>query len=419
MRKPLNISVAFFLICMTSLSAAELYKCPESPVIDGKMDKLWEKSFEYQLKPYIKNATVQNGSAARIVYDDKAVYILVRCSEPNLVEARSQEKFAKHDEKVWDNDCIEMFFDVKRDNKEYFQFVVDIHNGSADFLYNAPEWQRSALDWNGNWQHAVGADADSWTVEVAIPWSTLKLPPGDKRSIGMNISRIRNISPIERTVLNETVALHDIQNFLQMENITIEKPLLAGEIRQEKCFFGKNKLLFRFRNDSAEDLAGKLELKGVIGDGTELFARSIPAEINRHSEKDFTFEYKVDQAGLIKLSVTFVDNKGNRGILDSKHLVSRQPLELTDMQPLVEAGRDHPVYLRIFLDAPRKDVQVAIYDGSAKKLAETFYRNIKDNSFVLLPSKELPPGDYTAKITLQNSGAENTVAIPLKVINRL
>ncbi len=46
-------------------------------------------------------------------------------------------------------------------------------------------------DWDGNWKHAVGGDAESWTAEILIPWHIASMRGADReRTVGIYLDRV-------------------------------------------------------------------------------------------------------------------------------------------------------------------------------------------------------------------------------------
>ncbi|MFA6716012.1 MAG: carbohydrate-binding family 9-like protein [Victivallaceae bacterium] len=223
---------------MNSLSAGEVkpyikkspvykcYKIPEGTVhIDGKLDEECWKN-----KPVIEFRQIENGtlpkyqSAARIVWDDKYLYIGMELEDPNVwgrwgvkdKEIKKQRrKFIIWDSsglgsveiKIMESDpFIKIFLDPDADRKRYLEFHINVLNNVFD-CYLDKDWElvgagdpKSKDRWKGwkllqdsdNWHpewNCAGLksatqiygtlnfpdDRDKgWSVEVSIPWKSLK-----------------------------------------------------------------------------------------------------------------------------------------------------------------------------------------------------------------------------------------------------
>lgn len=404
------------LLLVHPLMAVELYKCSSPPMIDGVEDPVWQEAGRFPLFNIKPDQPMVMETIARVMYDDQNLYAFVHCREVNLVEARDQEKFNRHDAPVWNIGCVEFFIDVRNDGRAYYQFIVDVHGSAADLLHHDPAGPPSAIEWNGVWHRAVGTHADGWTVEIAIPWRTLNVTPGSRR-LGLNISRARRISPYERSTLAQgTDLINDPACFPSFENILIETPDVSAEIMPATVFLGKNRMRLRLQNHVATLVTGRLELVGTAAtDAREIMRESMPLELKAGETRDVSFDYCVDTPGRVQVTANLVRDKAVR-FLDLVDYVFRQPIELNDRHPLVFAGNDHPVYVRIFTDASEWTMDVAVADAQGNVCAET--KRPSANGFLLLPTARLAPGDYNVKITLKHAEAISETDVPLTVLRR-
>ena len=70
-----------------------------------------------------------------------------------------------------------------------YEFAVALGGGVRDGLItNQKVFDR---DWDGEWSRAVYEDETQWSVEILIPWSTLRMrrEQTEKRSIGVYFNR--------------------------------------------------------------------------------------------------------------------------------------------------------------------------------------------------------------------------------------
>ncbi|MFC4309268.1 DUF5916 domain-containing protein [Steroidobacter flavus] len=87
-------------------------------------------------------------------------------------------------------DRIDLMIDFDGDHRTGYNFKVSSTAGVYDAVVtNESEFNP---DWDGNWRHAVGSDAESWTVELLIPWhiAPMRQNAGDVRTIGIYLDRI-------------------------------------------------------------------------------------------------------------------------------------------------------------------------------------------------------------------------------------
>jgi len=137
------------------------------PVIDGTVDEVWSnaKTHTLQERSWWGSPSGLYGSF-KVMYDIDNIYLLY------VVEDATP--FNGNEVNVWENDCVETFFDM---------------NQSATTPYDGDDWQIRSIraldtwtgsanvtdDWGGNVQRAQSAMADDagYTIEMAIPWTSL------------------------------------------------------------------------------------------------------------------------------------------------------------------------------------------------------------------------------------------------------
>lgn len=401
-------------------ASASLHRCPEAPLIDGQADAVWAEVPEWQLHNWRAGQPLLMETRARIMADDANLYFFVWCREVNLGEARTQERFGRHDAPVWNNGCVELFVDVKNDGRSYYQFVVDVHNGAADFWHFDPAAPQNPLDWNGYWQHAVGTYADGWTVEVAIPFASLDCPPGPLPYLGLNLSRVRRLAPFERSVLApEANPLNATAKFLAYRDVARAIPAVLAEVEAGAAYIGRNVFRVRLRNQREVPLSGVVELTGRDqADGGERLREKAEVRLEANGSAELAIPYQVEAPGNLQMALTFVAGE-TRHFLQARNIMFRQVLEVNDLAPLGYAGEPRALYLRTYTAAASRELQVEIMGADGTCVARATYPQLAAEGFVRLPSAALPPGDYTVNLTLRHDASQSTSALPLKIINRL
>lgn len=414
------LSVLILWTVAALLPAAELYKCQPAPLIDGQEDAVWQGAQAWQLQGWRGGQEPVMGTRVKIMYDDANLYFFVYCREVNLTEARSQEKFDRHDAPVWNNGCVEFFVDTKNDGRSYHQFVVDVHNDAAELWFFDPEAPQVPVQWNCYWQHSVGSYADGWTLEVAIPFTSLHCPPGVVPHLGLNVSRVRRITPFERSVLaTGSKHLNSTPHFLAFQDVQRSEPELSAEIMPAQVYIGSNTLALKLRNHRDDALAGELELCGSdSSDGRELFREVFPLQLAPGAEQELSIPYQVQSPGNIQLAVYF-SHAGKRQFLQARNFQFRQTLELNDMQPICYQGQRHPLYLRTFTAAASRKLRLEIFSPGGQRLAVSELQSLPEQGFIMLPSEALPAGEYAVQITFIHDGSQSQASLPLRVIPRL
>ena len=153
------------------------------PKVDGRIERgEWPPFVE---EPFwdifaVPDRAAKEGTKFSVCYDEKALYIAAVCQEPKpegLVKAVTW-----HDGPVYQDDSIEVFLDTNLDRKTYFHFVANcIGTRFEEFVMDK--------SWDADWLAAASVGKDRWTLEMAIPFSALKVKPKEGDVWGFNICR--------------------------------------------------------------------------------------------------------------------------------------------------------------------------------------------------------------------------------------
>ncbi len=159
--------------------------------VDGRLDESI-----YATVPPVSDfvqAEPQPGAAATertemwISFDRDRLYASFRCweSEPARIVANEM----RHDSSnIWQgNDLVSLMLDTFYDRRNPVLFVMNPLGGRQDGqVSNERTWNP---DWNPVWEVEVGRFEGGWTVEVAIPFKSLRYRPGDVQVWGINVLR--------------------------------------------------------------------------------------------------------------------------------------------------------------------------------------------------------------------------------------
>ena len=87
-------------------------------------------------------------------------------------------------------DRVNLMVDFDGDGRSGYNFTVSLTDGIQDATITNES--RFSKDWDGNWQHAVAEDGDTWSVEMLIPWYIAPMAKGvdGKRTLGIYLDRV-------------------------------------------------------------------------------------------------------------------------------------------------------------------------------------------------------------------------------------
>nr|MDQ3040645.1 DUF5916 domain-containing protein [Pseudomonadota bacterium] len=87
-------------------------------------------------------------------------------------------------------DRVNLMVDFEGDGRTGYNFMVTSTDGISDAVITNEN--RFSTDWDGNWQHAVSEDAESWSAEMLIPWYIAPMSKGgdNKRTLKVYLDRV-------------------------------------------------------------------------------------------------------------------------------------------------------------------------------------------------------------------------------------
>jgi hypothetical protein len=184
--------IANYLPAQKTLAAV---KSVIAPVIDGKPDDaVWQQAplatdFVQSFPSFGVPSLVK--TEVRILYDDNAIYLSAYLfDDPSLIR---KQLTARDGEQRQDVDYFSVFFDTYNDQQNGFQFLVTTANVQSDTKLNANAsygfGEFGDRTWDAVWQSQVRMVADGWTVEMRIPYISLRFAKKDVQTWGLQFLR--------------------------------------------------------------------------------------------------------------------------------------------------------------------------------------------------------------------------------------
>ena len=157
------------------------------PLLDGKLDDdCWKTAKVLPLKVTAADDAPAFGAQYKtegmFAYDDRYLYVAVRCDHPAGKKAEPVAKRLR-DANLRGHDRVDVLIDVDRDYQTYYRFQLDHRGCLAEDCWGDKSW-------NPKYHVAFHATDTGWTAELAIPLSELT---GDRPAHGktwaVNVSR--------------------------------------------------------------------------------------------------------------------------------------------------------------------------------------------------------------------------------------
>ncbi len=162
-----------------------------APKIDGALDDAaWKEAAQAQ------DFRLTNGDAPKgktrllVAHDDKNLYVAVECFEDAEALGKLTAKRTEHDSPLlYEDDDVELFIDPTNDRVDYYQIIVNSKNTRFEGYSQQPGMPSSA--WDPEMQSATKVGTASWTVEFAIPFSSLTMTAEVQPTWAFNVLRNR------------------------------------------------------------------------------------------------------------------------------------------------------------------------------------------------------------------------------------
>ena len=201
----------------------------KAPVIDGKLDdEAWKQAAV--LKDFLQtkpgdNIAPSKPTEARIGYDSKTLYFAFRCfDEPDKIRAT----VAKRDD-VFNDDNVRVLLDTFNDQRRAYVLGWNPFGIQQDGILTEGEDEADySIDIVMDSKGVI--DAEGWTVEVAIPFKSLRYKAGKDRLWGIHIlreffrfdSEINSWMPDSREIAS---TLSEAGHITGLEGISTERTL--------------------------------------------------------------------------------------------------------------------------------------------------------------------------------------------------
>lgn len=182
------LSAFFFLFSINGFSQESqrniLVKYTNNPIhLDGILDEpAWQTADTggdfWQFFPSDSAMSI-NPTEFKLLYDDHAIYVGIRAEikTENIVVASLRRDFSGTN-----NDNVSLMFDTFNDGTTAFLFGMTPYGVKRDGFISEGGASRNGFNitWDQKWQVESTMHKDHYTLEAAIPFSSLKFREGDK-----------------------------------------------------------------------------------------------------------------------------------------------------------------------------------------------------------------------------------------------
>ncbi len=185
------------IIAQDSLKKVQAYRLTIEPKIDGILDDdVWKKAIA--VSDFIQNMPYQGAAATqktevRIAYDDAAIYVGAMMYEtaPDSI----LQELGNRDDQGLNADKFRFVIDPYLKMQDAYEFSVYASGVQTDTRFS--DWT-----YNGIWYSAVKILDNGWSVEMKIPYFTIRFPSTEIQKWGLQFTRdIRRTRTFEQWCL--------------------------------------------------------------------------------------------------------------------------------------------------------------------------------------------------------------------------
>jgi hypothetical protein len=169
----------------------------------------------------VEGANPFQPTEVRILFDDDAIYVAARMTEPDPDSIAAQ--LVRRDE-MGTFDYFTLSLDPNRDGLTGYEFRVSAANVQADaYLYDDT---RDDRNWNAVWSSGVTRDESGWSMEMRIPLSQIRYDSSDEpQEWGINFTRRRIASnSVSYYTLESRNVRGKVSQFGRLDGVVVQKP---------------------------------------------------------------------------------------------------------------------------------------------------------------------------------------------------
>ena len=236
-KKNLLLIIVFFCTFRAqgqfSIRSMDAVRIDEKMTIDGVLDEAaWTKAIPAtdftQTEPVYPNEPSQK-TEVRILYNDRGVYVgaMMYDDEPEKI----LKELSPRDQRG-NTDWFGVAFDTYQDGQNGFDFIVTASGVQNDKKFSINE---EGGNWDGIWESEVVISDQGWSVEMFIPYLSLRFPSKEVQEWNINFGReIRRhreqvfwnpVNPAIEGFLNQAGRLNGIKNIKSPVRLSLTPPL--------------------------------------------------------------------------------------------------------------------------------------------------------------------------------------------------
>ncbi|OGU70253.1 MAG: hypothetical protein A3H45_12175 [Ignavibacteria bacterium RIFCSPLOWO2_02_FULL_55_14] len=183
MIKPVLATIPLLLVGFSRLCAQHppvtAARLSQPIVVDGRIDDAaWSSvaplDVKYEVDPR-ENAPAAQRTTVKFAYTDDMLYAAFECFDSSMTNLRAQ---LSERDRMFNDDLAILIVDPYGDNQRAYEFFVNPYNVQGDAL-RAGENEDPSYELV--WYSGAALGRDSWTVEMGIPFKSIRIPDREEQ----------------------------------------------------------------------------------------------------------------------------------------------------------------------------------------------------------------------------------------------
>lgn len=198
----------------------------EKPVTvdDLGTDAIWRQTPTYYMLLAKSAVPTELGARASLACDKDNLYVFIEGREQD--PAKIAKATTAHDSaKVFDDDAVEVFIQPSG-TKAYYQIAVGAGGGLYDGAHPTGDPAQGDVMWESGAKVATKINQAGWSAELAIPFASFGVAPGEGWKLNIFRTRRGNAEPDEYTAVNPTFGGYHVPNrFAPLSFVATSRPV--------------------------------------------------------------------------------------------------------------------------------------------------------------------------------------------------
>ena len=170
---------------------AQAVRVEQAPTIDGRIDEPFWATIPpitgFLQRDPVDGAEPSERTEARIAYDSENLYFALHLfdSEPGLIRRSILHREGRIDQ----DDRVIIALDTYKDGRNAYIFELNSFGTQGDALISDETMTMEDWNWEGVYRSEAAVTDDGWTLEVAVPFTTIRFSEAEAPEMGIAFYR--------------------------------------------------------------------------------------------------------------------------------------------------------------------------------------------------------------------------------------